>query len=446
MRKFRLTKAMVIVATLLSTNAMAQDKVQIPFWNSMTGPLQTSLQDIVKEFNQSQDKYQVTSVPKGSYSDTLTATIASVRSHTSPVLAQVYDAGTVTMMIAGKNVVYPVNELFKNAGQQLDKKDFIPATLSYYSNGEGQLMSMPFNSSTPVLYYNKDWFKKAGIKHAPSTWQEYQQDAEKLVKVPNAPQCGATSSWFMWTMFESFSAIQNIPYGNHENGFSGLSTQLLPKPNYFIKQITMLNNMSKSHAFQYKGRDEAPTRYFQNGKCGMLMTSSGSYTDIKDTSKFNLGVTTLPYWPSAVGNKPYRSIIGGASIWALKGHSQAQYKGAAAFLKFLVSDKIQAQWAKETGYITVTKSAEQYLEKTGYFKTHPGAKVAYKQLSDDRASAPADNNNTRGMHLGFNPEIRATGYNAIESMFQGNLTPKQAVEKLQSKGTAILQQFKSINS
>ena len=445
MKRIRLTKAVLLVASLISTSAIAQERTQIPFWNAMTGSLQTTLQKIVKEFNASQDKYEVESIPKGSYENTLTATIASVRSHTSPVLTQVYDAGTVTMMSAGDRVYYPVQQLFKDTGTSLDKTNFIPATRSYYSNGEGEMVSMPFNSSTPVLYYNKDWFKKAGITKAPTTWQEFQRDAQKLVNVKGAPQCGSTTAYFMWTMFENFSAIQNIPYGNNENGFSANSTELLPKPAYFLKQLTLLNDMNKTHAFQYKGRDGAATNYFQNGSCGMLIDSSGSYGQLKHGAKFQLGVTSLPYWPSAVENKPYKGIIGGASIWALKGHSEAQYKGAAAFLKFLTSDKIQAQWAKATGYVTVTKSAEKYLANTGFFKANPGTKVAYDQLSRDRV-APKGNDNSRGMHLGYDPEIRNAGYNAVESMFQGNITPTQAIEQLKAKGTKILQKFNSINS
>lgn len=431
----------VVLIVISITTLHSQAKTTIVFWNAMTGDLQNSLQNIIKQFNASQNEYTVVSVAKGDYSSTLTATIASVKNNNSPVLSQIYDAGTTTMMVAGKSVVYPVYQLFRDYNTELKPNSFISGVVSYYSDKDGNLIAMPFNASSPALYYNIDWFRKAHIKSPPQTWQEYQADAEKLIKVEGANSCGATTGWLMWTMFESFSAINNVAYTDNENGFAGLSTQMLPDTAPFLEQVTMLNNMSKTGAFVYEGRGDDPTKFFQVGKCAMLTTTSGLFASIEKTARFKVGVAPLPYNQKLTNGKPYKGIIGGASIWVLQGHSKQEYAGAVAFLKFLTSNKIQQQWAKDTGYVAITKDSYKLLKKQGYFKDNQGLEAAYIQLSRTRMTSQGKDY-TKGIHIGYNPAIRNAGYNSFEQMFQGEDTPQQAIANFQKQANQILRQFK----
>ncbi len=151
----------------------------------------------------------------------MTAAIAAFRAKEQPHIVQVFEVGTATMM-AAKGAIYPVEQVMKDAGETFDKSIYLPAVISYYQTSSGELLSMPFNSSTPVLWYNKDAFKKAGVSSPPKTWDDMKSASEKLVAA--GYKCGFSFGWQSWVMIENFSAWHNLPMGTKENGFAGLDT------------------------------------------------------------------------------------------------------------------------------------------------------------------------------------------------------------------------------
>src|SRR2546428_6474519 len=170
-----LVAAAVLVAGFPSTTVAA---TEIQFWHAMTGVLDERVNEITAKFNASQNEYEVKAVHKGSYPETLNAAIAAYRAKQPPHIVQVFEVGTQTMLSSG--AVYPVYQLMKDNGIAIDWNDLIPPVKTYYSTG-GNLYSMAFNSSTPILYYNKDLFKKAGLADkAPATWEEIEAAAKKL--------------------------------------------------------------------------------------------------------------------------------------------------------------------------------------------------------------------------------------------------------------------------
>ncbi|HEY7788854.1 MAG TPA: extracellular solute-binding protein, partial [Casimicrobiaceae bacterium] len=203
----------------------AQAVVEIQWWHSMTGKLNDKVDEIANKFNASQTEYKVNPVYKGQYDESMTAAIAAYRAGNPPQIVQVFEVGTATMM-AAKGAVKPVYQLMAEAHEKFDPKAFLGAVYSYYSDTSGHLISMPFNSSTQVLYINDDAFKKAGLDPAnpPKTWPEVGVAAEKL-KASGAA-CGFTTGWQSWVQLESFSAWHNVPFGTLQNGFGGLGTRL----------------------------------------------------------------------------------------------------------------------------------------------------------------------------------------------------------------------------
>ena len=117
---------------------------------------------IAEDFNATQSDYKVVPVYKGNYTETMTAAIAAFRAGEHPHIVQVFEVGTATMM-AAKGAIYPVEQMMKDAGEPFDKSDYLPAVISYYQTPEGELLSMPFNSSTPVLWYNADALAATGV-------------------------------------------------------------------------------------------------------------------------------------------------------------------------------------------------------------------------------------------------------------------------------------------
>ena len=182
-----------IAAALVPAFAQAQQKVQVDFWHGLTQPLGGILEDVAAGFNASQSKYQVNATFKGSYPETMVAAIAAFRAGNAPHIVQMFEVGTATMM-AARTAIKPVYELSKETGVTIDPKNYVGGVRGYYSTADGKLVSMPFNSSTPITWYNKDAFKKAGLdpEKPPRTWEETWAAAKKIV-TPRRPP--AATPW-----------------------------------------------------------------------------------------------------------------------------------------------------------------------------------------------------------------------------------------------------------
>ena len=193
MRSFRLMALLAMCLMLLA--APVQAKTTITFWHGMGGELGEITDEMIKEFNASQDKYEVKGVYKGNYDEAMTAAIAAFRAKQHPNLIQIFEVGTASMM-AAKGAIRPVYEIMEAAGTPVDTSKLLGSVASYYSSTDGKLIAMPFNASTTVLYYNKDAVKKAGgdPDHFPTTWPEVAELAKKI-KESGACKYGLTSGW-----------------------------------------------------------------------------------------------------------------------------------------------------------------------------------------------------------------------------------------------------------
>ncbi|MEO8848842.1 MAG: sn-glycerol-3-phosphate ABC transporter substrate-binding protein UgpB, partial [Casimicrobiaceae bacterium] len=354
---------LVAALTLAGIATTASAVTEIQWWHSMTGALNTKVDSIAAKFNATQSDYKVVPVYKGQYDESMTAAIAAYRAGNAPQIVQVFEVGTATMM-AAKGAVKPVYQLMAEAGEKINPKDFLGAVYGYYADTHGNLWSMPFNSSTQVLYINKDAFKKAGLDAAnpPKTWPEMATAMEKLKA--SGSTCAFTTGWQSWVQLESFSAWHNVPFGTLENGFGGLGTRLDFNGPVQIKHIQNLSDWLKKGYFVYKGRKDEPLSAFNSGECAMITTSSGSYANIKANAKFEWEVATLPYYPDVKG-APQNTIIGGATLWVLTQKDKSVYKGIAKFFTFLDSPEVQEDWHESTGYVPVTLAAYELAKQKG---------------------------------------------------------------------------------
>lgn len=402
----------------------------------MGAQLGVHLNEIVDKFNASQNKYKIVPIFKGNYEQSMAAGIAAYRAGDAPAILQVYEVGTATMM-AAKQAIVPVYQVFQKSGVPFSAGELIPTIAGYYSTAQG-LASMPFNSSTSVLYYNKDAFQKAGLdpNKPPTTWDEVQADAAKL-KSSGMP-CGFTTGWQGWIQIEQFSAWEGLPIASYQNGFTGLGAVLEFNGPVQVAHIAMLQQMAKDGTFTYVGRKDEPTPKFYSGDCGILMESSGSLADISKYSKFHYGVAMMPYVPRK--GAPQNAIIGGASLWVLNGKSPDVYKGVAEFFKFMASPQIAAQWSAETGYLPITKGAYQYLQKSGFYAQHPGSDTAIRQML---LHPPLPW--TRGLRLGYMPQIRTIVDEELESVWAQKKTAKEALDDAVTRGDQLLRRFQAEN-
>jgi sn-glycerol 3-phosphate transport system substrate-binding protein len=375
---------------------------------------------------------------KGSYPESMTAAIAAFRAGNAPHVVQVFEVGTATMMGA-KGAIKPVYQLMKESGEPFDPKSYVSAVAGYYTDRKGNMLSMPFNSSTPVYYINKDAFKKAGLdpEKAPKTWKEFGIAAGKLKA--SGQSCVYTTGWPSWVHVENFSAWHNLPIGTQENGIASVDAQFSINSPLHVAHIQMLADYAKNGWFTYAGRrNEAEAKFF-SGECAMLTSSSAAQANIRKNAKFDFSVNFLPYNDEIKG-APQNSIIGGASLWVLGGKKADDYKGVAQFLNYIGQPERQAKWHQETGYVPLTNSATDITKKSGYYEKNPGTDVATRQLNNKAPTA-----NSKGLRFGNFVQGREVIEEEIEAVLAGKKDAKTAMDEAVRRGNEILRKFAAAN-
>ena len=433
-----MTASFALSMSLGAQSAAAETEIQ--WWHAMGGSLgEDVLGGIAQRFNESQSEYKVVPVYKGNYSETMTGAIAAFRAKKQPHIVQVFDAGTATMMSA-EGAIYPVHQLMADAGEPFDQSIFLDAVMAYYTSQEGDLLSMPFNSSTAVLYYNKDIFEKAGLDpNAPPATYEQIYDVSKKILDSGAASCGLTIGWQSWSQMENFSAWHNVPFATKDNGYAGTDTELAFNSADHVRHLETLGNWAKEGVVKYGGRRGDPNPLFINSECAMLITSSAYYAGIKKSTEFPFSTSFLPYWEWKM-DKPQNSIIGGATLWVLQGHDSEEYKGVAQFLTHLASAEEQAAWHIGTGYVPITKDAYELAASQGHYEENPGTDTAIKQLT---LNTPTPN--SKGLRLGNFVQIRDLVNEAMEAVWLDQATAQEALDEAVAKGNELLRQFESAN-
>ncbi len=431
-RRIMLAGAFCLMSVIIfPTGALA--KTEIIWWHSMTGFLGERVNEIAAKFNASQTEYEVKAINKGSYNESLTAAIAAYRAKNPPHILQVLEVGTQTMLSSG--AIYPVYQLMKDEGIKIDWADFIAVVKSYYSKG-GNLYSMPFNSSTPILYYNKTILEKAGIKveRPPATFEEIEKMAKAAVS-SKATKIGFTVSWPSWTLMENMHTWHDQPFADHDNGFAALATQLKINGRLGIQVFDLLARWQKQGIFTYSGRGSMGDQPITNGEAAIGLASTALVGTLTKTAKFEWGTG---YLPRLSGYPQGNSIIGGASLWVMKGHKKDAYRGAAKFLEFLGQTDQQVWWHANTGYLPVSKSALQALPRD-HFAKNPNLWTAFAQITKGKTTP-----NSQGIRLGNFVAIRDTIESEMENVFSGKKTPKQGLDDAVKTGNKILKEFASL--
>jgi sn-glycerol 3-phosphate transport system substrate-binding protein len=427
-----LASAAVGTTLLWGQSALAATEVQ--FWHAFTGRLGELVAEQVETFNSSQSDYQIVASHKGNYSETLNAGIAAFRAKEQPHILMVFEVGTATMMGA-KGAIKPVYEVMADAGAEFDADAYIGSVKGYYTTTDGDMLSLPFNSSTPVLWVNKDALKEAGVDPEVdlSTWQKV---GEVLDKVKAAgSECPLTTAWQSWIHLENLSAYHNTPFASKDNGFAGLDTELAFNSALQVQHIQAMGDWAKDGKFFYAGRRNEGGANFRAGECALFTESSAGYAGISKEAKFEFAVRPLPYWEGSEG-APQNTIIGGASLWVMEGHEADEYKGVAAFLNFLSSADIQAKWHQDTGYLPITAAAGDKTKADGFYDKNPGTDIAVIQMTAKEPTA-----NSKGLRLGSFDQIRGIIDEELEAVWSGDKDAQTALDSAVERGNKLLRRF-----
>ena len=425
-------------ATVMMSPAAALAQTEIQFWHAFTGRLGDLVAEQVETFNSSQDDYKVVASHKGNYSETLNAGIAAFRAGEQPHILMVFEVGTATMMGA-KGAIKPVYEVMEEAGASFDPDAYIGSVKGYYTTSDGQMLSLPFNSSTPVLWVNKDALKAAGVDPDVdlSTWEQVGEVLDKVKA--SGSTCPMTTAWQSWIHLENLSAYHNVPFATKDNGFAGLDTELAFNGPLQVKHIQTLGDWAREGKFIYAGRRNEGGANFRAGECALFTESSAGYAGIKSEAEFDFAVRPLPYWEGVEG-APQNTIIGGASLWVLAGHEADEYKGVDEFLNFLSSTDIQAKWHQDTGYLPITKAAGDKTRADGFYEANPGTDIAVIQMTAKEPTA-----NSKGLRLGSFDQIRGIIDEELEAVWSGNKSAEEALNTAVERGNQLLRRFEQAN-
>lgn len=412
----------------------AAQPVQVQWWHAMSGTLGERVDELVRKFNESQKKYVVVATNKGNYDEVINGTIAAYRAKKAPQLVQIYERGFMTMLLS--DATLPVQDLLTQKGYQVDWNDFVRPVSGFYSY-KGKLMAMPFNSSSPILWYNKAHFEKAGFGQPAQTWQELEKQLY-AIKQKGISACGsALAGDYHWSLFENYSAINDLPYATQANGYKGLNTEFVYNKTLVVQQVARIKKWVDDGVMEIAGQGLSPEQLFTSGRCSTYFASTAAHSSIERNAKLDWSATYLP-WEQ--GKTPKNSTIGGAALWVLKGGKPAEYEGVAAFLNFLAQPQTQVWWHKVTGYVPLTDKAYQIAKIEGYYKQHPTREIAILQLG---RGTPTEN--STGFHFGNFTQTMFAQREEFEAVLAGKKTPQQAMDAAVARGNEVLRQYEKLN-
>lgn len=427
--KVLLSSALCVVMLLTAFSAFAADPVTIQFWHAMSASRMEAVNKIIDSFHVAYPNIKIEPQFTGSYAETLSKAIAAVRTGEAPHIVQVYEVGTQTMLDSG--AIVPIFDLEKPG--EIDWGKIVGPILDYYSI-EGQLYSMPFNSSTSMLYFNKDIFEKAGLdpERPPRTFDEVLEMGKKIVESGAAPHA-ISFGWPDW-QFEQAHAMHAQFFANNENGRQGRATEVLFNQEFGVKVLEKWTEWAEAEVFYYGGAEYKANDAFLAGQIAMLQQSTSSAGSITKAAQFNVGTTFLPRFEEGypLGN----SVIGGATLWTMKGHSQEEYDAIWEFYKWLARPDISVQWHKDTGYFPTSVTAVRELMDEGWFTAQPNFLTAFMQILTG-VRRPA----SQGVLLGNFPEIRQYVTTAIEKATSGQMSPQEALDEAAKEANRVLQEY-----
>ncbi|MEM8751921.1 MAG: extracellular solute-binding protein [Pseudomonadota bacterium] len=425
------TKALAFAAAAL-TSAPAFAQTEITWWHAMGGQLGEAVNKIAEDFNASQSDYKITPIFKGTYEETLTAGIAAFRAGEHPNVIQVFDAGAATV-IAAKGAVIPVEELLQDNGIAFDINEYIPGVRYFYADPAGKMIGMPFNSSTPVLYYNEEALEKAGVT-PPKTWEEFASTTAPALK--EAGYIPLSQSHLPWIFTENFFSRHNLQFATNDNGYGGVEdTKILVNHPAIKAHFSAVKEWKDAGLFEWYGTGWGDnSKPFEEGKVAMWLGSSGSFGGLLETAEFPFSATMLPYW-EAVTTEPTQTFIGGAALFAMSGKSAEENKATAEFFRFLTTPDVQYDWHQSTGYVPITNAAFETAEADGHYERFPAAKVGIEQLSLPGGDF------TRGYRMGFYVQIRDVMNREYGRILTGETSVDDAFATIEEEANRLLERF-----
>ncbi len=410
---FLLAVALIAVFSFASLTA-AQDAVEIDFWHAMSGGNGEAVTALVADFNASQSAIVVNEQNKGNYDETLNAVIQASGQGEGPNMAQIFDLGTPLAIDSGFFV--PVESVLSEEQLEALEADIVAPLVNYFTIND-TLWSLPWNNSTPILYYNKDMYEAAGLdpEVPPATWQELEEHCAVIMETGAAPYC-LSSQIYGW-YFEQWLALQGQELANNGNGRADRATETNLTSPAAVAIMEFWQRINDAGYWTYTGRlhdNQGANQIFIAKQAAIILESTGAlrtFTTGAAESGFELGTG---FFPTNADVERQGPIIGGASLWVSAGNTDEENAAVAEFLVWLEAPEQMARWHQATGYMPDTLSSQELLESEGYFEENPNQRTAVDQLN-----AAAVNSATAGAIMGPFPQIRVIVEQSIQAVVSG---------------------------
>ncbi|ALA52527.1 Glycerol-3-phosphate ABC transporter, periplasmic glycerol-3-phosphate-binding protein [Shouchella clausii] len=426
--------ALVMLAACGSSGGASggdSDKTVVTFWHSMGGQAQVALDQIVSSYNESQDEVYVNAEFQGTYEESLPKFHSVGGTEEAPTIIQVQEIGTMSMINSGH--IVPIQPFIDEEGY--DMSGLEENIINYY-HIDGQFYSMPFNSSTPVMYYNKDAFEAAGLdpESPPETFEGIEEASKKIVEA-NEGMKGFALQAYGW-LFEELLANQGGHLLNNENGRDDVATEVAFDNDKGRSIFEWVERMIEEDTFMnYGTNSDNMVAGFLAGEVAMFMQSSATSRDVIDNAPFDVGVAFIPH---AEEVEREGVVIGGASLWMASGKEEAEQEAAWDFMKYLATPEVQAEWHVGTGYFAINPDAynEQVVQEA--YEDMPQLQTAVQQLQSTKKSVA-----TQGALMDMIPEERKIIETALENVFNGTDAQTAFDEAVKQVNAAIEQANKA---
>ena len=346
----------------------------------MAGELGRMVEQLAADFNASQTEYRIVPEHKGQYTETMTAALFAIRTNKHPAIVQVNEVATATMM-AAKGATYPVFQLMREQGAAFDPSAYLPAVSGYYTDASGNMLSFPFNASTPILYYNKDQFRIAGLdpEAPPRTWPEVEAAAKKLLAA--GVPCGFTTAWPSWINVENLLAVHDQPISTKQNGFGGHDTELVISNDVAVKHLAALAEWQKIEDLRLwrprgpRGREVSrqPVRHVRI----VVGHTPGHSGECQVRGRLRIDAVLAGRSGGAAERDHRRRDPVGAERTARRPNTRA-WRGS---LPILSRPEVQARWHQASGYLPITRAAYELTRRQGFYERNPGTDISIKQIT-----------------------------------------------------------------
>jgi sn-glycerol 3-phosphate transport system substrate-binding protein len=429
-------RLILALATLFAFAASAAaERKKFDLWHGLSGDLAGVVEQVCQRFNVAQPDYEIVCTSQGTYDAALQNAIAAYRAKKAPAIVQVFDVGTLDLLLSDAFV--PARQLMAENGYTIDWGDYFPGIADYYADSKGALNSFPFNSSTAMLYWNRDAFAKIGLSEAPQTIEELTAAMAALKGA--GYDCPFAWDYYVWIAIEQFSAIHNLPVATRGNGHEGLDAELVINKTKLVDFIKLLKGAYDRGELKIKtaATGQGVVQAFASGACQMMFSSIGDHGTVGKTASPDMRWDVAPL-PVYAGTERRNSLVGGASLWVLKGHGAGEYKGAAAFFNFLAKPESALFWSTNTGYIPVTKSGFEFMKAQGFYDKPPfkGRERAIASLTASPVGPLS-----RGIRLGGFVQIRKELTDAMVDIIAGKTPVEEALNAAAERSNVVLRRF-----